>query len=242
VGEDGHSVAQVAAAFGVGWGTVMAAVRDYGSVLVDDPARLEAVTALGLDETAFLTANRTHPTVFVTGIVDLSGAHPRLLDIVAGRSGKWLSDWVSARPAGWRAGVTVAALDPFRGYATALRTHLPARDAGAGRLPRDPAWLRRRGRRPPPGVARDHRAPRPPRRSAVPVRRLLRRGHDHHAEKSWARLLAGLAVGDNADEHIGKTWIAAQDLRGLYRCRDRRHAEQLDAMVLAHGTQPGPAR
>src|SRR5215217_7032763 len=81
VGEDGHSVAQVAAVFGVGWGTVMAAVRDYGSVLVADPARLETVTRLGVDETAFLAANRAHSTVFVTGVVDLSGAHPRLLDV-----------------------------------------------------------------------------------------------------------------------------------------------------------------
>src|SRR4051794_28517 len=31
VGQDGHSVAQVAAAFGVGWSTVMAAVRQYGT-------------------------------------------------------------------------------------------------------------------------------------------------------------------------------------------------------------------
>ena len=38
VGEDGHSVAQVAAAFGVGWATVMAAVRDHGLPLVQDRA------------------------------------------------------------------------------------------------------------------------------------------------------------------------------------------------------------
>jgi len=57
VGEDGHSVAQVAAAFGVGWATVMAAVRDHGLPLVQDPGRLVGVTALGVDETAFLRAN-----------------------------------------------------------------------------------------------------------------------------------------------------------------------------------------
>jgi len=126
VGEDGHPVAQVAAAFGVGWGAVMRAVAEYGAVLVEDPVRLEAVTRLGVDERAFLAANRAHPTVFVTGIVDLSCAHPRLLDVVECRIGQSLSDWVSARPAPWRAGIEVAALDPFRGYATAPRTHLPA--------------------------------------------------------------------------------------------------------------------
>lgn len=39
VGRDGHSVAQVARDLGVGWSTVMAAVRDYGQPLVDDPDR-----------------------------------------------------------------------------------------------------------------------------------------------------------------------------------------------------------
>jgi transposase len=112
VGEDGHSVAQVAAACGVGWATVMAAVRDHGRPLVDDPARLAGVAALGVDETAFLAANVEHPTLFVTGIVDV--AAPRLLDVVDGRSAKALSAWVSGRSEAWRDGVEVAALDPFR--------------------------------------------------------------------------------------------------------------------------------
>jgi transposase len=226
VGEDGHSVAQVAAAFGVGWGVVMRAVLEHGTVLVEDPARLEAVSALGVDETAFLAANRAHPAVFVTGVVDLSGAHPRLLDVVAGRSGKCLSDWVSARPPEWRADVAVAALDPFRGYATALRMHLPAavRVLDAFHVIRlgfaAVDEVRRRVQQQTTG----HRGRRDD--PLFRIRRLLRRGHDHHSEKSWARLLAGLAAGDNTGEHIAKTWIAAQELRLLYRCRDRRHAEQ----------------
>jgi transposase len=52
VGQDGHSVAQVAAGFGVAWGTVMAAVVECGTPLVDDPDRLNGVAALGVDETA----------------------------------------------------------------------------------------------------------------------------------------------------------------------------------------------
>ena len=54
VGRDGHSVAQVARDLGVGWSTAMAAVRDYGEPLVDDPGRIGAVDALGMDETSFL--------------------------------------------------------------------------------------------------------------------------------------------------------------------------------------------
>jgi hypothetical protein len=45
---------------------------------------------------------------------------------VAGRSGAVLSSWLTERDAGWRSLVAVAALDPFRGYASALRTQLPA--------------------------------------------------------------------------------------------------------------------
>jgi transposase len=54
VGKDAHAVAAVARDLGVGWATVMRAVREHGRPLVDDPARLHAVAALGLDETSFL--------------------------------------------------------------------------------------------------------------------------------------------------------------------------------------------
>ena len=75
VGQDGHDVAAVAVEYGVGWHTIMRAVDDHGRPLIDDPARLAGVAAVGVDETAFLAASATHPTEFVTGIVDLTG-HP----------------------------------------------------------------------------------------------------------------------------------------------------------------------
>ena len=40
----------------VSWAAAMAAVRDYGTPLVDDPGRLAGVTALGVGETTFLPA------------------------------------------------------------------------------------------------------------------------------------------------------------------------------------------
>ena len=128
VGRGGESVAAVAADYGAGWNTVMRAVRAHGTPLVDDPARLGGVAALGVDETAYLAATSTHGTEFATGLVDLTrgGGQPaRLLDVVPGRSGAVLSGWLRGRDPGWRHDVAVAALDPFRGYATALRTHLP---------------------------------------------------------------------------------------------------------------------
>jgi hypothetical protein len=58
----------------------MAAVRDYGEPVVDDPSRIDAVSALGIDETSFLKANAEHPTELVTGFVDLE--RHVLLDMV----------------------------------------------------------------------------------------------------------------------------------------------------------------
>jgi len=36
-----------------------------------------------------------------------------------------LADWLTGQPAAWRAAVTTASLDQFRGYATALTAQLP---------------------------------------------------------------------------------------------------------------------
>jgi transposase len=60
VGKDAHAVAAVARDLGVGWATIMRAVADHGAPLVEDPARLDGVAALGLDETSFLKATAEH--------------------------------------------------------------------------------------------------------------------------------------------------------------------------------------
>jgi transposase len=62
VGTDAHAVAAVARDLGVGWATIMRAVHEHGIPLVDDPARLDGVGRLGLDETTFLKATRLAPT------------------------------------------------------------------------------------------------------------------------------------------------------------------------------------
>lgn len=225
VGRDGEAVAVVAWELGVGWGTVMRAVTEHGSPLVADPARLAGVAALGVDETAYLAATATHGTEFATGLVDLTrtAGPARLLDVVPGRSGAVLATWLTERDAGWRSQVAVAALDPFRGYATALRTHLPAAvrvlDAfHVIKLGFDAVdQVRRR-------VQQDtlgHRG-----RAGDPlygIRRVLRRGHDHHSDRSWTRLLHGLDLGDPNGE-VAAAWIAAQELRLLYRLRDPQQA------------------
>src|SRR5262245_29500902 len=92
------------------------------SPLVDDPARLDGVAALGLDETGFLRATPTTPTRYVTGLVDVAGG--RLLDVIADRTSRAVAAWLGPRPRCWLAGVVTVALDPWRGYASALAVPL----------------------------------------------------------------------------------------------------------------------
>jgi len=68
------------------------------------------------------------PTM-LTGMVDLTRdqdgkVHARLLDLVPGRSGTVFATWLKDRTGPFRDGVQVATLDPFRGYANALRDEL----------------------------------------------------------------------------------------------------------------------
>jgi transposase len=66
----------------------------------------------------------------VTGMVDLTrdeagNLHARLLDVVPGRSGPAYAGWLQQQSPEFIAGIAHAALDPFRGYANALRDELP---------------------------------------------------------------------------------------------------------------------
>jgi transposase len=126
VGRHDAAVSRTAGQLGVAWWTVMRQVIEPGTPVVEDPGRLADVSAVGVDETAYLRATGRHPTEFATGIADLTpGRTARLLDVVEGRSGTVLAAWLAERDPGWRAGVVTASLDPFRGYATALNIQLP---------------------------------------------------------------------------------------------------------------------
>jgi len=223
VGRDGHSIAQVARDLGVGWSTVMTAVRDHGAPLVDDPDRTAGVTALGMDETAFLAANQDHHTLYVTGFVDLTAR--RLLDVVPGRSAASVTGWLDARPTAWLRAVGSVALDPHRGYANGLLAHLghttvvvdhfhaiqlanAAIDDVRRRVQQE--VLGHRGRKGDP---------------LYRIRRVLLRRGDTLGARAWDRLDAGL-VGDRFDE-VGAAWLAKELLRDVYATVDSAHARRL---------------
>ena len=102
VGANARAVASLARELGVCWWTVMEAVREHGTALVEAPGRVGPVTNLGVDETAYLAATATHPTLYATGLVDLD--RPMIIDMVEGNSRLTCAD--GARPragGGWPA-------------------------------------------------------------------------------------------------------------------------------------------
>jgi transposase len=86
VGEEARAVSRVAAEMGVCWWTVMNAVIEHGTPLVDDPARVGPVRQLGVDETTYLSATPSHSTIYATGLVDLRAKV--LIDIGRGQHGR----------------------------------------------------------------------------------------------------------------------------------------------------------
>ncbi len=156
--------------------------------------------------------------------------HARLLDVVPGRSGRAYAGWLQSQAEAFIAGIEHAALDPFRGYANALRDELP--DAVAvldafhvvklGTQVLDE--VRRRVQQESLG-RRGHKDD-----PLYKVRGLLRRGHEHLSHKQIDRLNTHLAAGD-PDWEVTVAWHAYQRLRSIYTAEDkaqgRRIAEQV---------------
>jgi transposase len=213
VGPGEQSVARVARDFGVGWHAAMAAVWDHGRPRVDHLARLGAPAAIGLDETSFLAATATHPTLLVTGIVDLDAG--RLLDVLPARSAQAVTDWLGSKPTPWRAGIRHVVIDPYQPYATAVARALPdarlvvdhfhvirlanqALDEVRRRVQQ--TTLGHRGRKPDP---------------LYRIRRRLLTSHEHLDPDGFARMLAWLDIGD-PDGEVATSYLAKELLRETY--------------------------
>jgi transposase len=213
VGKDAHAVAAVARDLGVGWATVMRAVREHGAPLVDDPSRLQGVAALGPDETNFLKATRVAPTRWVTGLVDLERG--RLLELVADRTRAAVAGWLGAQTRDWLGQVATVALDPWRGYASGLvgplghatvvvdhfhAVRLANTVVDQVRRRVQQATLGHRGRKPDP---------------LYRIRKLLLTATEQLTQRRRARLRAGLAAGDSTGE-VAAAWQGKELLRAVY--------------------------
>jgi len=213
VGPGCESVAAVARSFGVSWHAAMEAVRDHGRPRIDHLSRLGAPSAIGLDETSWLAATATHPTLLVTGIVDLDRG--QLVDVIPARSAAAVEEWLDTKPAPWASRIRHAVIDPYQPYATALANRLPDAKLVVDhfhviRLANQALdEVRRRVQQ----VTLGHRG-----RKGDPLYRIRRRllvGHEHLSPAGFERVLEWLAHGDPAGE-VAIAYLAKELLRETY--------------------------
>ena len=205
VGEEARAVSVVAAELGVCWWTVMNAVVEHGSPLVDDPDRIGVVAQLGIDETTYLSAKPAHPTIYATGLVDLQARV--LIDLVEGNAAADLRRWTAGADPRWLGRIEVVATDLAESFRAGLSPHL----AHARRVA-DPFHVVRAGngcldkvRRRVQNETLGHRG-----RKHDPlyrIRKLLASGAERLDERGSNRMLLGLRVGDPHDEVLG-AWLA----------------------------------
>jgi transposase len=219
------SVSALAHQLGVSWRALWKGVEAEATRRLARPERLAGIDALGVDEHVW-THTGLPGTGMVTGIVDHTldkdgKVHAKLLDLVPGRSGKAYASWLKERGPAFASGIRTATLDPFRGYANAIRDELPEAitvvDAfhivrlGAAMLDE----VRRR-------VQQDtlgHRG-----RKGDPlygIRRTLQTGAEYLTEKQVARLENKLESGDPNHE-VTIAWHCYQKLRAVYHATAER--------------------
>jgi transposase len=130
---DDSTVSALARQLSMDWHTLLDAIRAHAADNLDGAsarsARLAGVDTLGVDEHIWRPSAR-HRDRAVTSSVDLTRdldgrVHARLFDVTLGRSGPVYATWLRAQPGEFVAGITHAALEPFRCYANAIRTELP---------------------------------------------------------------------------------------------------------------------
>jgi transposase len=224
VGELARPVSGVAREFGVCWWTVMNAVIEHGTPLVDDPDRIGPVAKLGVDETSFLTANRRHATIYATGLIDLD--RHVVIDMVEGNSAADLRRWTAGASPDWLAGIGVVATDLAESFRAGLSPHLDH-----ARRVADPFHVVRVGNRCLDEVRRrvqndtlGHRG-----RKDDPlyrIRKVLLAGSERLDERGPDRLLLGLRIGDPSDEVLG-AWLAKVSVRDVYLTDDPAEAAVL---------------
>lgn len=217
VGENARPVSQLAEELGVCWWTVMAAVIEYGMPLVQDQSRVGAVDKLGVDETSWLAAKRSHPTLYATGMVDLDARI--IIDIVNGNDARSLRGWLSQQNPDWLANISTVTTDLAESYRRGLSPHLEHAVRVA-----DPFHVVRVANRCLDTVRRrvqqetlHHRG-----RRVDPlyrIRKLLLAGQERVDGRGHDRMLLGLRAGDPHDEVLG-AWLAKESTRDVYVTED----------------------
>jgi transposase len=240
---DRMSIARIASGLGTSWHTVNDAVLAAGrQLLIDDPARMDGVRVIGVDEHAWRHTRRGDK--YVTVIIDLTpvrdGTGPaRLLDMIEGRSKQVFKAWLDDQSTAFRTGIEVVAMDGFTGFKTATSEELP--EATAVMDPFHVVALA--------GDALDrcrqrvqqqtcgHRG-----RTGDPlygIRRVLRTGADLLTDRQRDRLSAVFA--DDQHVEVEATWEIYQSIVAAYRNPDRRAARAELARTITAISRAVPA-
>ena len=232
---DDTTVAALARHLGVDWHTCWDAIETEATKRLADPDGLAGVGTLGVDEHIW-KPSRHGADRAVTSMVDLTRdkdgrTRARLLDVVPGRSGTAYARWLKAQGEDFTVSVEHAALDPFRGYANAIRDELPDAvavldafhvvklgtqvvDEVRRRVQQD--TLGRRGHKDDP---------------LYKVRGLLRHGTEHLTPRQAARLEDGLQAGD-PDFEVTVAWHCYQQLRAIYHAPSPTEGHRRAARVI----------
>jgi transposase len=233
---DDTTVSALARHLRVDWHTLWRAIKAEATRRTTHEARLSGVRTLGVDEHIWRPSRHGWDRA-VTAVVDLTRdaegrLHARLLDVVPGRSGTAYAGWLKAQAAEFVAGIEHAALDPFRGYANAIRDELPDALAvlDAFHVVRLGTQVIDEVRR---RVQQDTLGHRGHKHDPLyKIRGLLRHGAEHLSERQLQRLNAGLEAGDPNWE-VTIAWSCYQQLRSAYNAKLPAEGKKIAEKVLA---------
>jgi len=195
----------------------MAAVREYGEPLVEDPDRVGSVDKLGVDETSYLAANREHPTIYATAMIDLDRSI--VIDLIEGNAGADLGEWLDAQSEAWLAGISVVATDLAQSYRSGLAGRLDhaTRVADPFHVVRVANRCLDKVRRRVQNETLGHRG-----RQTDPLyrsRKLMTLAHERLDDTANAKLVGLLEAGDPKGE-VRNAWHAKEVIRSIYAIDD----------------------
>ncbi|PZS30435.1 MAG: ISL3 family transposase [Pseudonocardiales bacterium] len=241
---DDTTVSALARHLRVDWHTLWRAIKADATDRISRPGRLTGVRTLGVDEHIWRPGQFRANERAVTSMVDLTRdadgrLHARLLDVRPGRSGTVYAGWLGEQTKDFIDAVEHAALDPFRGYANAIRDELPdavavldafhvvrlgtqALDEVRRRVQQDTLGHR--------GMKHD---------PLYKIRGLLRHGVENLTERQITKLNTCLEAGD-PDWAVTVAWQCYQQLRQAYATKGKAGREIAEKIIASFPSCPIP--